>query len=323
MDETTVVAPAAGSTALSPGRVRIVLANLVAQAAIVVTGGLVRVTGSGLGCPTWPQCAAGSYTPTERQAESWHKYVEFTNRTLTFVLVVIAVATLVAVATARPRRRPLVLLGSVPLLGTLAQAVLGGITVLTGLSPVTVSAHFLLSMVLIGASTVLLTRSQDDGDGPPVPVVRSEIRTMSRVLVAVTAVVLVMGTVVTGSGPNSGDARTEARFAFDPRTVSWLHADLVLLFLGLVVGMILALRLTAAPPPAPRRAWWLLAVAAAQGVVGYVQYFAGLPWPVVVVHLLGTTLVWIAAIRLHLALRRRDPAGGPGARVGHAIAAAA
>jgi cytochrome c oxidase assembly protein subunit 15 len=286
--------------------VRIVAANLVAQAAIVVTGGLVRVTGSGLGCPTWPQCAPGSYTPTERQAESWHKYVEFGNRTLTFVLVIIAAATLVAVVTARPRRRPLVLLGTVPLLGTVAQAVLGGITVLTGLNPYLVSAHFLLTMVIIAASTVLLSRAQEAGDGPPVALVRPEIRAMSLVLVAVTALVLVIGTVVTGSGPNSGDARTEARYPFDPRTVSWLHADLVLLFLGLVVGMILALHLTDAPAPATRRAWWLLAVSTAQGVVGYVQFFAGLPWVVVVVHLLGTTLVWIAAIRLHLSLRRRD-----------------
>ena len=291
---------------LGPWRLRLLVINLVVQAGIVVTGGLVRVTGSGLGCPTWPQCAPGSYTPTERQAESWHKYVEFGNRTLTFVLAIVAVATLVAVATHTPRRPRLIALAAVPLLGTVAQAVLGGITVLTGLNPWTVAGHMLVTMAIIAACTVLLSRAQDPGDGPAVPLVRPEIRVLSRALVAVTAVVVVMGTAVTGSGPHSGDADTEARFPFDPRTVSWLHADVVLLFLGLTVGMILALHLTGAARVSLRRAWWLLAVSLAQGLVGYVQYFAGLPWVVVVVHLLGSTLVWIAVIRLHLSLRRRE-----------------
>ena len=128
-------------------------ANLVAQTAIVVTGGLVRVTGSGLGCPTWPECTEGSLTPTDSQVEAWHKYVEFGNRTLTFVLGVLAIVALVgAIAWGRrlraqqlPSRRPVVMLAAVPLVGTFAQAVLGGITVLTGLNPVTVALHFLLS----------------------------------------------------------------------------------------------------------------------------------------------------------------------------------
>lgn len=291
------------------------VANLVAQVGIIVTGGVVRLTGSGLGCPTWPECVEGSYVPTARQAEEWHKYVEFGNRLLTFVLGVLAIAAVVAAlvdaarrrAAGRPSRRAVLALAFVPLVGTLAQAVLGGITVLTGLNPVTVASHFLLSMVIVAGCVLLVVRSGEGGDHPVVPVVRTEVRWLSRALVAVAAVVVVMGTVVTGAGPHSGDADTEARFPIDPRTAAWLHADVVLLFLGLLVGMVLALYLVDAPRRSVRLAWIVVAVALAQGAIGYLQYFTGLPWVAVALHMLGAALLWVSVLWLHLSLRRRGP----------------
>ena len=285
-------------------------ANLVCQIGIVVTGGAVRLTGSGLGCPTWPECAPGSYAPTVEQAEGIHKYVEFGNRLLTFVLAVVAIAALAAAWRHRPRRRPLVLLAAAVLLGILAQAILGGITVLTGLNPANVAAHFLLSMTLIAAAALLLHRSAESSDGPATSLVRPEIRWLARALVAVSVAVLVLGTVVTGSGPHSGDADTPARFDLDPQAMSWLHADLVIAFLGLTAAMIVALRLVDGPAQARSRSWQLLAVSLAQGLVGYTQYFTGLPEILVGLHMLGACLVWLFTLRLVFALSTRD--GGVG-----------
>jgi heme a synthase len=286
---------------------RIFLAGIAAQVAIVVTGGLVRLTGSGLGCPTWPECAPGSYVPVAQQAEGYHAVIEFGNRLLTFVVGLVIVAGIIAALRVRPFRRSLLILASVQLLGVVGQAILGGITVLTNLHPASVASHFLLSGLLIAAATLLYERS-GEGDGPPHPLVRVEVRWLSRALLAVTAAVVVVGTVVTGSGPHAGDADAR-RFGVDPQTVSWLHADLVFLFLGLVIAMIVALRVTEGPASARRRALAVLAVALAQGTVGYVQYFTGLPALVVALHLLGASLVIVAVVRLHLSLRTRGAEG--------------
>ncbi len=291
----------------------IFMANLVAQTAIVVTGGVVRLTGSGLGCPTWPQCAPGSFVPTETQAESWHKYVEFGNRLLTFVLGILAIAAIVgAIAAARrmraagyPARKPILILAAVPLVGTLVQAVLGGITVLTGLHPATVALHFLVSAVLIAATLVLVWRARENADRPLVKLGEPAVRILMWVLVAVGAVVMVLGTIVTGSGPHSGDAEAPNRFNLDPEQMSWLHADAVILFIGLMVGLLVALTLTKAPTRARTATWILLGVSLAQGLIGYVQYFTGLPWVLVAFHLLGSTLVWIALLRIPLTMRTR------------------
>jgi cytochrome c oxidase assembly protein subunit 15 len=286
---------------------RVLLANVVAQVGIVVTGGLVRLTGSGLGCPTWPQCVPGSYVPVVDQAEGIHKYIEFGNRTLTTVVGLTALLSLVAVVVdVRRRRRPrsLVVLGALPLLGVVVQAVLGGITVLTDLSPITVAAHFLVSGVIIAVSTVLLLRAQEH-DGPPSPVVRDELRWMAWALAAVTAVVLVLGTVVTGSGPHSGDADTPARFGFDPRAVSWLHADSVLVWFGVLLALLLALRLTDAPASARRAGLAVLAVGLVQGLIGYVQYLTGLPAAAVALHMLGACLTVVSVTVLLMRLRQR------------------
>ncbi len=298
-------------------------ANLVAQVGIVVTGGLVRLTGSGLGCPTWPECVDGSLLPTSRQEESWHKLVEFGNRTLTFVLAALALAAVVgALAWAKrvrssggAARRPLLLLAAVPFIGTLAQAVLGGITVLTGLHPAVVAGHFLLSIAIIAGTTVLVERARDDGDQPVTPLVRAELRRLSDALVLLALVIITLGTVVTGSGPNSGDADVSHRFGIDQRVAAWIHADTVFLFVGLLVGLVLALHLVAAPLQARRRAWLLAVITVANGAVGYLQLFTGLPWLAVAVHMLLACLIWIGVLRLRMSLRRRgsaEPGGEPG-----------
>jgi cytochrome c oxidase assembly protein subunit 15 len=169
-----------------------------------------------------------------------------------------------------------------------------------------VGAHFLLSIGLIAAAVALLARWDDAGDARPVALVRPELRLWSWLLIAVGLVVVVLGVLVTGSGPHGGDADVATRLPFDPRTISWLHADAVLLFVGLVIGLLLALRLTDAPRPAVRRTWVLLGISLAQGLIGYVQYFTGLPEVLVALHVLGACLVWIAVLRIPYTLRTRS-----------------
>lgn len=292
-------APSTTAPAASTGAVwlpRILLLNLVVEVLIVVTGGLVRLTGSGLGCPTWPQCVPGSYTPVPHQEEGFHRYIEFGNRTLTSVVGIAALLAIVAVWRWADRRRDLLVPGFVVLGGVAFQAVLGGITVLTGLSPVTVAAHFLVSMVLVTAAALLFFRAQEPA-GPRALTVHPLVERLGWVTCGVAAVVLALGTVVTGSGPHSGDADEPARLGFDPRTVSWLHADAVMLFVGLVVATWVAARLTGTSSR-PGRAWaGVFAVTVVQGLVGYTQYFTGLPWAVVVVHMLLATLLVVALTR--------------------------
>jgi cytochrome c oxidase assembly protein subunit 15 len=286
----------------------IYVANLVAQCLIIITGVVVRLTASGLGCSTWPQCVPGSYVPTPHQAQAWHKYVEFGNRLLTFVLVIIAIAVIViAIADAvlaRRRgqrvRKDVLLLAFVPILGTVAQAVLGGITVLTGLNPYTVSAHLLVSMAIVAGSVALVVRSRVS---PPRPlVVPSLVNSLAWTLVVVSAAVVFVGVIVTGSGPHSGDS-TATRLPVDTRTVAWFHADLVLLFLGLLVGLIVALAVVHAPRAALRTAVVLLLIALAQGALGYTQYFLGVPELLVALHVTGATALWVTVLFIPPALR--------------------
>jgi heme a synthase len=317
--DTLTAAAIASASGRSPRGIRAVyLANLAAQAGIVVTGAVVRITESGLGCPTWPECVDGSIAPTSAQSESWHKYIEFGNRLLTFVLVILAIAALVAAVMDRRRRRrsglaprPVLLpLAAIPLLGTVAQAVLGGITVLTGLHPSTVAAHFLLSMAIIAGVVALVVRSGDDGDRPVTWLAPRPVRMLAWLLVATSAVVVFLGVLVTGSGPHSGDDSAE-RLGLDPRTIAWLHADVVLLFLGLTVGLLVALSVLHGPRTALTRGWILLGVSLSQGALGYLQYFTGLPEILVGLHVLGACLVWIATLVIPSALRTRGAAALP------------
>lgn len=276
---------------------RLALANAVANGAIVVTGGAVRLTGSGLGCPTWPRCTTESFVATPELAG--HGVIEFGNRLLTFVLAAIAIATVVAVW--RSARRDLRPLAALTFLGIPAQALLGGVTVLTGLNPYTVAAHFLVSIVLIALATVLWLRSREPGVGRPL--LRRPLALLVTGIAAVTGAVLVLGTLVTGSGPHSGDVDeddvpTGDRMGFDVELVSQLHADAVFLLLGLTVALLVALYATDSPGRVTRAARDLLVVQLAQGVVGYVQYFTDLPVALVLLHMLGAVLVTAFTARL-------------------------
>lgn len=274
---------------------RILLANVVVEILIVVTGGLVRLTGSGLGCPTWPQCVPGSYLPVPEQAQGIHKYIEFGNRTLTGLVGVVAVAALLAVWRLSDRRRALLVPTVLVLAGVGAQAILGGITVRTGLNPATVAGHFLLSMILVAAATAAVIAARKP-TGTPRPAVPALIRRLAWATAALGGVVLILGTIVTGSGPHSGDADQPARLGFDPRSVSWLHADAVMLFLGLVVATWIATQLRSSSPR-PAQAWRaVLLVTLAQGAVGYTQYFTGLPEVLVLAHMLLACLLVVALV---------------------------
>jgi heme a synthase len=270
---------------------------LFAQAAIVVTGGAVRLTGSGLGCPTWPECTPGSYTPKPYQVEEQVKvWIEFGNRLLTFVLVLAAITVLVSVLAAGRKDLRGLALGQV--LGILGQGILGGITVLTGLHPATVAAHFLLSIVLIAGATSLRAQrfaSLEKQDAAPL------VKKIATAHIAVSFLVLFLGTLVTGSGPHAGDA-TAARFPFDLRTMAWLHADSVIALFGITFGLFVVHGVSA---HTKKRLKIFVAIALSQGLIGYVQWYLDLPELIVGLHLVGSTLVWIAAWRVWLSVTKR------------------
>ena len=264
------------------------------QAALVVTGGAVRLTGSGLGCPTWPECTPGSYTPVPHQAEpQLNVWIEFGNRLLTFVLVIASAAVIIAVL--KSKRKDLRLLAVGLFLGIFGQGVLGGITVLTDLNPIPVAGHLLLSIILIAGATSLYSRRYT-----PVVFVKPASLTskISLVHIVTSFVVIILGTIVTGSGPHAGDAQAK-RFDFDIRTVAWLHADVVIFLLGVTFAFYVA----QGTSDHSKRAIKIFAIIAlAQGGIGYVQYFTGIPEILVAAHLLGATLVWIAAWRIRLSV---------------------
>lgn len=279
------------------------LAAVVANAGITVTGAAVRLTGSGLGCPTWPRCTADSFVPVAHPDHSpINTAIEFGNRM--FSLMVLAVAVAVFVAVWRSGRRSLIPLALVQPLGVVFQAVWGGLVVRSALNPVTVSVHFLVSVGMIAAAYVLFARSTE-GDGPVVPVVHPWIVTLSRILTGAMLVLLVAGVVTTGTGPHSGDERA-SRFDFDIEIVARIHADIVWIVVGLTFALLFALYLTKAPEQAKRAALILFGVEIAQGIIGYVQYFLAVPALLVGFHVLGAALVWIATLRVVHKLRERD-----------------
>ena len=263
------------------------------QMAIVVTGGAVRITGSGLGCPTWPECTPGSYTPVPNQAEGQvHAWIEFGNRLLTFVLLLgalIALVIAIRVSKHAVTKNRIRLLAALQLIGILGQGVLGGITVLTDLHPIPVASHFLLSVFLIAGAISLryeivgILRQKADGI----------VATLMPVLIWLTLFVIVAGTIVTGSGPHAGDENAK-RFGFSPRVVSWLHADLVIALVVLTLILWLLTRVSQNKVIHRYLSIFLL-ISLSQGLIGYVQYFTGLPEILVAAHLLGATLVWASA----------------------------
>jgi cytochrome c oxidase assembly protein subunit 15 len=301
---------------------RILLANLVGQVGIVLTGGVVRLTGSGLGCPTFPECVSGSYIPVINQPQGIHKYIEFGNRMLTPVVSILAVAALLAVVRqvrAGHGGRRLLALGAVPFLGVMAQALIGGITVLTQLNPTVVAVHFLVSMGLIAGSTLLLlvavppaqTDPAQKGAAQTDPAQNDAAQSglLARRLTAVAgvtaALVLILGTMVTGSGPHSGDAADPNRFSFDIPVVTRTHSGLVWLFCALVLALVVTLSRTTGQDAARRWTFALLAVTAAQGMIGYLQYALGVPGWLVAVHMLGASVFVIATTgTVHVVFRR-------------------
>ncbi|WP_292603279.1 COX15/CtaA family protein [Nocardioides sp. REDSEA-S30_B4] len=270
-------------------------ASLVANTGIVVTGGAVRLTGSGLGCPTWPRCTEEDFTP--HGALDFHSAIEFGNRLLTFVLVAVAVLTFVAAW--RTGRRHLVGLAAVLAAGIPLQAVIGGITVLTDLNPWIVSLHLLLSMALVGLSVRFLQVLDR-----PTPAVGGPATTLAWIVLAAAWVVLYLGTVVTGSGPHAGDADSP-RNGLDPLQWSQLHADAVFLYLGLTIGLLLCLMAVRADRAAVRVVVWLLVAQLAQGAIGFVQYFNDLPELLVGLHMLGAAI--LSALTTAALLRVRHP----------------
>jgi cytochrome c oxidase assembly protein subunit 15 len=278
--------------ALSP----ILGALLFFQAGLVITGGAVRITGSGLGCPTWPKCTSESYAPVPHQAQGQlHVWIEFGNRLVTLGLLSISVLALVTVILLK--RRDIRALAIGQLVGILMQIPLGGITVLTHLNPFAVASHFLLSIVLIAAGTSLYERRTLQSVAPLT--VRPGVRIMSRAHLLLTALVIAVGTIVTGSGPNAGDI-SAPRFHIHLRFIAWMHADLVI---GLVVLTGLMLLVTSEYALLRRRIAIFGIVALGQGAIGFLQYYQGLPELLVGAHLLGVTLIWISAWRIHLATK--------------------
>ena len=258
-------------------------ATLVANMVLVVTGGAVRLTASGLGCPTWPRCTERSFTPHGEL--DVHSAIEFGNRMLTFVLVAIAIATFLAAW--QTGRRELRVLATVLALGIPAQAIIGGITVLTDLNPWVVSFHLLCSLAIIGLSVLFLRRID-----VPVPVLdRGPAVTLAWLVFAAAWVVLYVGTVVTGAGPHAGDLEHQ-RNGLNPLQVSQLHADVVFLFVG-PDGRDCCSRCgpSAAHADAQQAVVLLLGIELAQGTIGFVQYFTDLPIVLVGFHMLGAALI--------------------------------
>ena len=268
---------------------------LVFQTGIVLTGAAVRITGSGLGCPTWPECTYGSYVPVAGQAEgAFHAWIEFGNRLLTFLLLFAAVA--VVIYAIKKARRDLLWRALLQVLGIFGQGIIGGITVLTDLNPLAVASHFILSIFLIAGAVSIVAR----GRSPLISIrpTDTKVKILAHVQVLLTFIVIVIGTLVTGSGPHAGDLDAP-RLKLDERAITWLHADAVIALLGVSLALLV---LSEISPETKRRVKIFFAVTLAQGLVGYAQYVLGLPELLVIVHVLGSTLVWIATWRIWLSI---------------------
>ena len=283
-------------------------ALLVLQAGLVVTGGAVRLTGSGLGCPTWPECTDGSIGPVITQAEDQlHAWIEFGNRLIAWLILILALAALVYIIKKLKSRndfKRLRLLAILQIIGFLGQVVLGGITVLTKLNPISVSAHFVLTLPLIAGALALRHRVLDR----PVLQLQPMTRTVTKVVTALSFVVLLLGVVVTGTGPHAGDADAK-RYPFNFEAVSILHADSVIALICLAIALYLVVKVSESAEVKKlfgRMILIFLAICLAQGAIGYLQYLTGLPELLVGAHLLGATLVWIHAWRLNLTGRASE-----------------
>lgn len=289
---------------------RAAFACVVMAVIIVVTGGAVRLTQSGLGCPTWPTCTEDSLTPTPEMGING--VIEFTNRMLTYVLCAVVGLAITAARARAPRRRSLTRLGWAQFWLVASNGIIGGITVLTGLNPYIVASHFLAATALLTVAVVMWRRASE-GDEEPRDLVARPVRQLGWVLVVTTALLIVVGTVVTGSGKHAGDAKKDVhRIPLDVREITQLHVDLVCVVLGLIIALWFVLRAVNAPAVARRRVVELFGVLMLQGAIGFVQYVNDSPELLVGTHMLGSCLVWIAVLRVSLSLRDR---GAPLAQV--------
>lgn len=281
---------------------RAALAALVMSVVIVVTGGAVRLTGSGLGCPTWPKCTDDSLTATS--AMGFHGVIEFTNRMLTYVLCAAVGWAIIAVRSQKPWRRDLTRLGWAQFWIVMSNAILGGIVVLVGLNPYTVAAHFLLSTALITVATVMWQRTRE-GSAEPRPLVGKAVQQLVWCLLAGAVVLIAVGTVVTGAGPHAGDSSEVERMAVNWETVTKLHAVLAWIVVTLTFALWFVLKAVDAPKGPLDRTRDLFLILLGQGVIGYIQYFTDLPEALVGLHMFGACLVWIGVLRVLLSLRER------------------
>jgi cytochrome c oxidase assembly protein subunit 15 len=284
------------------------LGGVITSALIILSGAAVRLSQSGLGCPDWPQCTGISLAASGTTGDPLiHRWIEFGNRLVTVAIFVIAVGVFVAAWRYRDgggrRRRDLVWLAAAQPGAIVAQAVLGGIVVITKLNPALVSVHFLASVALVAATVALYIRCQEGTDQPR-PFVPRPVRLAAFGVVGTVGLMMAAGTVVTGTGPLAG-ASDVARYHLPLEGVTQLHADIGWLLAGLMVALLLGLRISAAPSQAVRLGWLLLGLIGLQGVIGYAQYFSGLPAGLVWVHVAGSTAIWITAVFLPYSLRDR------------------
>ncbi|MBV9638140.1 MAG: heme A synthase [Mycobacteriaceae bacterium] len=281
---------------------------ILTQGCIAVTGAIVRVTASGLGCPTWPQCFPGSFTPVAvSEVPRVHQAVEFGNRMITLAVVLTAVLAVLAVTRARRRREVLIYAWLMPA-STVVQAVLGGITVLTGLLWWTVALHLLASMTMVWLAVLLYVRVGEPDDGPAHLVVPKPVRRLTLLSAAVLAAVLVAGTLVTAAGPHAGDnspTRTVPRLRIEITTLVHVHSSLLIAYLALLVGVGFGLAAVHAPRPVTIRLAVLLALVCAQALVGVVQYYTGVPPALVAVHVAGAAAATAATAALWASMRQR------------------
>ena len=278
------------------------LSTLIANTLIVVTGGAVRLTNSGLGCPTWPECTAGSLVPVP--SLGYHGVIEFSNRLLTYAVTATVAAAIIATMRQRPRRPALVKLSWALFFGVVAQAIIGGISVRTQLAPGWVAFHFCFSIGMIAISWLLWVRSRES-DAPAQPLLRRELIWLARTLVGAAGAVVVVGTLVTGTGPHAGALDAARRLPFKPVEITQAHADLVFIVVGLTIALWFALKATDAPAATVHATRDLFLVLVAQAVIGYTQYFTGLPAWLVLLHMTGACLTWIAAWRILTSMRVR------------------
>ncbi|MGV0625737.1 COX15/CtaA family protein [Mycolicibacter minnesotensis] len=280
------------------------------QGFISVSGAIVRVTASGLGCPTWPQCFPGSYVPVAvSEVPRIHQAIEFGNRMVTFAVVITAALAVLALIRAHRRREVLVYAWLMPG-STVLQAVIGGITVRTGLAWWTVAVHLLVSMLMVWLAVQLYVKvgEPDDASAVVVDRVPAPLRHLTALCAATLAAVLVTGTLVTAAGPHAGDkstTRTVARLKVEIATIAHLHESLLIAFLGMLVGLGFALAAVRAARPVTRRLVAVTVLTFAQGLIGLVQYFTGVPAVLVTLHVAGAVLVTGATAALWASLRER------------------